>query len=177
MALTQWQHHQLEGKEPSGIHTGAAGEDISKRGQGAKFEMHGTAPCLKPLLQEQRASFILLLSLYPKTAYSLSISFFLHPNLVTSQYAYWEKKRTENTDSFFFFFCRGLPFPFWKGRNHEKENQSQYRHFLHDPLYQAFPDLLLQGLQRPRSLILKSLLTTSNINLWRYPTFRDKIET
>lgn len=100
----QWQHHQLEGKEPSGIHTGAAGEDISRRGQGAKFEMHGTAPCLKPLLQEQRASFILLLSLYPKTAYSLSISFFLHPNLVTSQCAYWEKKRTENMDSFFFFF-------------------------------------------------------------------------
>lgn len=88
MVLMQWQYHQLEGKEPSGIHTGTVGEDISKRGQGAKFEMHGTAPCLKPLLQEQRASFILLLSLYPKTAYSLSISFFLHPNLVTSQYAY-----------------------------------------------------------------------------------------
>lgn len=50
MVLMQWQHHQLEGKEPSGNHTGAAGEDISKRGQGAKFEMHGTAPCLKPLL-------------------------------------------------------------------------------------------------------------------------------
>lgn len=112
MALTQWQHHQLEGKEPSGIHTGAAGEDISKRGQGAKFEMHGTAPCLKPLLQEQRASFILLLSLYPKTAYSLSISFFLHPNLVILSVPTERKKEQKTRTAFFFFFCRGLPFPF-----------------------------------------------------------------
>lgn len=76
--------------------------DISKRGQSAKFTTHGTAPCLKPSLQEQRARFILLLSLYLNIAYSLCTSFFLHPNLMTSQYAYWEKKRTENMDSFFF---------------------------------------------------------------------------
>lgn len=34
---TQWQQHHLEGKEPFGIYTEAAGEDISKQGQGAKF--------------------------------------------------------------------------------------------------------------------------------------------
>lgn len=73
-----------------------------------------------------------------------------------------EKKNRKDGQLFSF---RGLPFPFCKGRNHEKENQSQYRHFLHDPLYQVFPGSLLQGLQRPRSLILKSLLITSSINL------------
>ena len=104
----QHQHGMLQGKEPSGTHTGAAGEDIFKWAQGAKFKMHGTAPCLKPLLQEQRASFTLLLCLYLKIAHSLSTSFFLNPNLMSSQYAYWEKRRTENHTSttFFCFFAQ-----------------------------------------------------------------------
>lgn len=82
----------LEGKEAAGIHTGATGEDIFKWVQGAKFKMHGTAPCHKPLLKEQQASLALLLSLYLKPAYSFSTSFFLNPNLMTSQFAYWKKK-------------------------------------------------------------------------------------
>lgn len=103
MVLIQWQHHQLEGKEPSGIHAGVAGEDISKWGQGAKFKMYGTAPCLKPLLQEQRAGFILLLSL-PQN--SILTQYFFLPTSKPDDFSIWllrKKKRTENMDSFFFF--------------------------------------------------------------------------
>lgn len=102
MVLKQGEQKQgmLEGKEAAGIHTGAAGEDIFKWGQGARFKMHGTTPCLKPLLQEQWASFTLLLSLYLKPAYSFSPSFFLNPNLVTFQYAYWETTENPHVDNF-----------------------------------------------------------------------------
>lgn len=116
--LEQGEHQQgtRAGKEPSGIYTGAAGKNIFKQGQCTEFKTHGTEPCLKAFPQE-RASFTLLISLYLKIAYSLSTSFFLNSNLMTSQYVYWEREKKEQKTTrgqLSFFFLHRPTFSFLK---------------------------------------------------------------